>query len=434
MCRELLIILGQRGWQAIAGAVTAFLVARFLSPEEQGWYYTFIGIAALYSVFEMGLSSVLVQTVPHFSPPDPNWGLRKRILGEPSGAFVALFRHAVRAYFRMSIAFAILVGLLGSGFFLVKAGNPVAGDWLVPWLGLIVATAYSMYFLSFLAVLEGSGALTEVYSVRLMQGIAGSAVCWLLLADGAALWATVSMPAVAGTVALTWLVARRRETLRIGTIAADLTSFDWRAEVWPLQWRAGLSWISVYFMSQLATPLLFYFQGPVVAGQMGISLALAHMVGILSQSTLARRMPDISLAVAQRDWDGMRQTFRSGLRGLLLLFCGLALAITGCYAWVAKTEFAVRLLPPWQLAGLMLFVFSYQLSGAMAMQLRAFRSDPLVGLFIAGSALVVVGSFWGAKSYSSCGVIFVMLFVQLIFILPLSWWIRRRSLTKWCEV
>lgn len=39
-------ILG-RGWASAAGLITVALIARFLSPAEQGYYYTFGSLVAL---------------------------------------------------------------------------------------------------------------------------------------------------------------------------------------------------------------------------------------------------------------------------------------------------------------------------------------------------------------------------------------------------
>ena len=54
-------VLAQRGWQALAGVITLAFVAHFLSPVEQGYFYTLASIAALHMALDMGLSAVSVQ-------------------------------------------------------------------------------------------------------------------------------------------------------------------------------------------------------------------------------------------------------------------------------------------------------------------------------------------------------------------------------------
>src|ERR1700734_3422749 len=48
-----------------AGLVTVALIARFLSPAEQGYYYTFGSLVALQIVFELGFSFVILQMASH---------------------------------------------------------------------------------------------------------------------------------------------------------------------------------------------------------------------------------------------------------------------------------------------------------------------------------------------------------------------------------
>ncbi len=54
-----------RFWLGFAGIVTVVLIARFLSPSEQGYYYTFYSMVALQIVFELGFSFVILQLAAH---------------------------------------------------------------------------------------------------------------------------------------------------------------------------------------------------------------------------------------------------------------------------------------------------------------------------------------------------------------------------------
>src|SRR4051794_25717994 len=54
-----------RFWSSAAGFLTVALIARFLSPAEQGLYYTFGSLVALQIVFELGFSVVIMQMASH---------------------------------------------------------------------------------------------------------------------------------------------------------------------------------------------------------------------------------------------------------------------------------------------------------------------------------------------------------------------------------
>src|SRR5579872_5549471 len=54
-----------RFWSSAAGLVTVALIARFLSPAEQGYYYTLGSLVALQIIFELGFSFVILQMASH---------------------------------------------------------------------------------------------------------------------------------------------------------------------------------------------------------------------------------------------------------------------------------------------------------------------------------------------------------------------------------
>jgi hypothetical protein len=431
--RDLGLIVGQRLWQALAGVVTILFVVRFLSAEEQGWYYTFVSVAALYSIFEMGLAAALIQTSAHLFG-GLRWQADGGVAGISSRAFESFVARGVRVYLWVAGAFVLAALTLGCGYFAAKSGGLRTDDfWLYPWLVVVLVTAANMGTLPFFAIVEGSGALSEVYGVRLLQGVAGALACWAILASGGALWAAAAVPGMGGAVAAIWLF-RRRSGLGLMALKPPIGGdFDWRAEIWPLQWRIGVSWIGAYLMSQLCTPILFYYRDATVAGQMGLSLTIAHMLGILAQSSFVRSVVPMSRAVAERDWEGLDRIFRKSLLSFVILF-GFGTGLVGIgYRLLEQTAYSHRMLPIEQLAALLVFVFFYQLNAAFATQVRAFRREPLAWVSAVGAALIVSGSFAVAERYSAGGVIAVMLAVQLVVVFPLSLWIWRQRIAQWRE-
>jgi uncharacterized membrane protein len=54
-----------RAWTSGFGVITIVLIARFLLPVEQGYYYTYASLIALQMVFERGFSQVVMQRASH---------------------------------------------------------------------------------------------------------------------------------------------------------------------------------------------------------------------------------------------------------------------------------------------------------------------------------------------------------------------------------
>lgn len=425
------LIIAQRLWQGLAGLVTVVVITFTLTQEQQGWYYTFLSLAALYSIFEMGLSLALIQVTAHMFV-KLHWLPQGRVGGESVPMFMSFLSRSVKVYFVFASAFLVISFLVGLYVFSHKTSQQISsGIWLLPWFLLVAVTAFNMMTLPFLAVLEGSGEIAEVYSVRLTQGILGGFVCWLVLLMGGWLWAAIMMPLCSLLVVGFWLGKKRKGLVQYSFNSIHSDKFDWYKELWPLQWRVGLNWIGVFLMSQLATPILFYYQNPVVAGQMGLSLTIAHMLGILAQSWITRRVPAMSKAVAKREWDLLDHLFKKDITHSLIVFFSGVLILLFAHHLISKTDYSERILPFWSFAGLLGFVLFYHITGAFSAQLRSFQQEPLVWISLLGGFFILTGSIYEAKIHSADGVVVVMLSVQAVLVFPLSYFLWRSCNKKW---
>jgi O-antigen/teichoic acid export membrane protein len=232
-------------------------------------------------------------------------------------------------------------------------------------------------------------------------------------------------------VASAWFLKKRSGLLRGVFTSHAGASFNWGQEVLPLQWRVGLNWISVFLMSQLATPILFYYQNPEVAGQIGLSLTIANMLAIIAQSWIARRVPALSQAVAKREWDILDHLFKKDFRHSMIVFFVGALIIIAAHYWVSKTVYFSRVLSFWPFVGLLSFVLFTHINNALSSQLRSFKKEPLVWVSFTGALLILPGSIYAAKAYSVNGVIVVMLGVQALLVFPLSYLLWRKFNQQW---
>ncbi|WP_164707957.1 hypothetical protein [Paraburkholderia phosphatilytica] len=424
---ELASILALRVWQAGAGLVTTVLAVRFLTPELQGWYYSFASVASLYTLFDLGLSTVLLQVAAH-SFVGLRWTAGNRLEGARQTHFRSLLRKSVRWYAIAAIAFLLL--LLPGGWLFFGAKAPAGFAWTSCWLVLCVFTAGGLVVLPFLAVLEGSGQIAQVYSVRLTLAVLGSVACWSTLAAGGGLWAVTTMPAMALCVPLLWLAQRHRPLVAIACGAPDET-YRWRREVWPLQWRLGVNWLCGYLLTQINIPILFHTQGPVVAGQLGLSLAIVNMLGLVAQSWLLRHVPGMANAAATRDWRHLDRLFSRDFGVTLGVFAAGATAIL-VLAWLMAPLPVMRRLLPWpQLLGLFVFAFASQFTGGLALHLRSFRREPFVWLTVVGTSITVPAAFYASLHYSSAGLVAVLVTLNCALNLPAAIVIWRRCNMTW---
>lgn len=426
--KDAILILLQRSWQAFAGLITVVFVATYFSPSEQGWYYAFTSLAALVSLIELGLSStILNSTAFYFSDKKSNQLL---VLKENPILF-SFIKQAFYKYLRLSIIYISLLSFFGYLYFNEKGIHLESIEWKAQWFLLIIFTAISLLISPFFSIIEGAGSISEVYFVRLMQGILASISCWIVIANNGTLWATVVIPFVSTFVALIWLTNWRNELIKKSSYSySNNNLFRWDKEIKPLQNKVAISWLSTYFMSQLSTPILFFYCDPVVAGKMGLTLTIAHMIGHLSQVPIIKTIPNLYIASFNKSFTFKDNLFAKSVKFFLILFILGASLFVLAFIYILPFEYSNRLLPLDEILKLLLFVLFYQICLAFSIHLRAFKFEPLFPIYALGAFLTVYGSIHIASLRQASGVVDVMLIIQAFIVFPLCLYIWNKTIKQ----
>lgn len=417
---DLLLITLHRAWQGLSGAVTVGLAIHYLSLEEMGGYYGFLSLVAASTLLDFGLAGVLLLQSAHFFA-NAKWGYGNHVVGSTATQIRDLAGKARRWYLAISLGFVMFV-LPGGLYFFSGISGLQEISWIGPWSVLVLATALNMLMLPYLSLVEGSGRLTEVYAVRLLQGMAGTMVCWMVLVVGGGLWSIVAIPAAGAIIGGGWVVARYKEFPALA--ALNEPGIDWRAEIWPLQWRGGVGLVCAFAQTQLYSLVLLKTHGPVVAGQMGLSLTVANMLVLLSQPWLVRKVPALTRAASNFDQAEMDRIFIPNLMMTLLLFVLGAVGVLALLLVFPESKLATRILPIPELICLMVALLANLIFGSLSLYLRSFRREPFLNLLVLATLISTPVGFYAASAYSSGGVVVTMVFTNLVFILPyafVSW-------------
>jgi len=166
-----------RGWASLAGLVTVALIAHFMSPAEQGYYYTFGSLIALQIVFELGFSFVIMQVASHerahlvFSPGG-------RISGNAAShaRLASVLQKTIRWYTSAAVLLAVFLLTAGSHFF---ARHHHAGDnvaWHFPWYAAALSATVTFQIDPILSFMEGCGFVPNVARLRFAQAVTGSSL------------------------------------------------------------------------------------------------------------------------------------------------------------------------------------------------------------------------------------------------------------------
>lgn len=430
-----------RGSQAFVGVVTILIITQFFDKAEQGYYYTFNSILALQIIFEMGLSFIILQYTGHeFAI--IRWE-NNQLAGPAEGLarFQAFFSKSILAYLIIALCVFFLVWPIGI-FFFTRAAGDSGFSWGLPWLFLCVFTGLNIITLPFLATIEGSGLVVKINQFKTVQNTLGAMVMWLAMMGGAELYSIALDPLICFLVSIIWLRRHYADLLSKGyhglkglvqrTEAAY--PFFWMQEVWPMQWRIAISWISGYFLSQIYTPILFYYHDAASAGKFGASMAVCNMLSLFSITLLNAYNPELCQLIASKNWQILRALFNRIFVHALIVSTLMAMIVVLALCIPALSVVTDRFLSPFYMGLLLLGTLINYMIGAIALFLRAFKREPFVWVSLIGATLNAVFAWWFGREYGAPGIVLTYLLLNLLFGLPTAWWIWRKNTTQlWKE-
>jgi hypothetical protein len=418
-------------WQFAAAPVTAIMIASFLTAEAQGFYYIFASLLALQTYVELGLSTVILNSTSHHFA-HLSFHRTTGLIGdsEALSKLASLARFAFKWYGVASLVFLVTVGT-GGYYWLARQGGAV--DWARPWWVLIVLTGFQLWALPFNAMLEGCNQVTNVQRFRLSQLVLRSIGLWLALGFHWGLWAAVVGAAIAFLRDVYLLGFEYRTLFATLWTVPRVTAIRWKHDIWPMQWRLAVSGVVSYFLFQGFTPVMFEYYGPVVAGQMGMTMSLVAAVQAIALTWLQPQVPRFGMLVARGEYETLDSEWWRLTRSALAITAAAAVA-----AWVAiyglnrlQVSFAERLLPPLPtalfLGGALFMAWGY----CFTAYLRAHVREPLMVLSVVTSALMGILVLWFGSRYGALGAATVYLVVVGGISLPWEAWIWRRCRLLW---
>ena len=417
---------------SIAGSTgMVLLIVRFLSPVEQGYYYTLLSLVALQTVFEMGFSFVIQQLAAHecihleFHPDGSVSGDRTA-----HARLASTLQLSLRWYTLAAVAMGMILAPLGGVFFAHRAAAGTAQvAWQGPWLTAVGAAMAGLWSTPFYSFIEGCGQVRAVAAMRLGQASATAACAWAPMLLGHGLYAPAM--AIVGQVAagLIFLATRRRLLTGLLRYPAHHAPIQWSREVWPFQWRIAVSWMCSYFTAQVFVPIVFVLRGAVEAGQIGMSLSITGYMTVLALAWTSTKTTPFGRMIARREFPGLDRLFLRTFGQSLAAFALISIGACGVAAIlpVLAPRLAARIVSPQLFAVLAIAAGANCAVQSLAILLRSFKSEPFLVQSLAVAALTLALAGATAARWGSGGAAFSYLFATAVFGLPFAWTIFTRA-------
>ena len=376
-----------RLWQLGRTPITMVCLIAWLTPEDQGAYYSIMSIVGMTVLFESGFGILTTQMVSAAAA-----------RSDASHRIASFHRTHRRFYATATLLFA--VASLAWGFFLMRDHASPAIS-----LALLLSVFFTAGYLwtnGHLAFLEGLGFNASVARWRLIGTVIGTLACWILLYM-VGLLGIIAINGgllVGGTICL-WL--HRAEFRRHAK--TDRPAAFWK-EIWPNQWRISLSWFCGYFIFQLATPLMLMLHGPAEAGRMGMAWSAAGAIPVIALTQVAPRLAQFSTLISSGSGAEAHAIFLRSSRKALVIAIGLGIAVLGGIVCLGSINpsWSSRFLDFPAMAILVIANVVYVDLSAKATLARAHGGDPFLVVSVVQLGANITLGYIGAMLWGGLGV------------------------------
>ena len=420
--------------QILGSTGTVLLIVRFLTPVEQGYYYTLYSLVSLQVVFELGFSFVILQLAAHETA-----HLRFLSGGRIQGSAIARRRLAsvlqkVRRWYSAAAALMfLLLAPAGIYFFARHSGSNKSIEWIVPWILLILMSSLMFQVDPLFSFLEGCGQVAEVARMRMRQTVAGIACAWAALISGHGLFAPAATLVGHFTMGTIFLWPRRKFLLTLLRTKAGECHVSWGKEIWPFQWKIAVSWLCNYFTAQIFTPVLFSFCGAAVAGQMGMSISIVGSLGTVSLAWMTTKAAPFGMMIQRRQTKLLNALFfKTLLQSTILITIGAVCLVAGVRLVEQYfPKLGARMLPAPLFGLLALTAIGIHIVQSEALFLRAHKSEPFLIQSIVLAFMVTGAAVLFARRYGEVGVTWGYFLAMGLFGAASGTMIFRRKRREW---
>jgi O-antigen/teichoic acid export membrane protein len=417
--------------QAGGGIVTMFLITHFMSKEMQGYYYTFASVLAIQIFFELGLGGIIIQFVAHemanLSITEDN-----RITGEMVNIsrLSSIVHFCVKWYSILAIILFFILYFAGFFFFSNYGEATVVVNWKQPWLLICIATSLNLLLSPWIAILQGMNKVKEIARILFFQQAFTLFITWCSLAFDAGLYLSAINSFSAFFLIVSSLLIFRYSKLLLNIYKSiGLQKINYVKEIFPLQWKIALSWVSGYFIFQIFNPVLFAFHGSAIAGKMGITLTLVSAITGLVLSWTSTKVPAWSSFVARREYKQLDKSLKQTIKhsSLICFLCiGMTFALLGIFHFF-NMSISERFLPLHLCLLLLLTIPLNNIINSWAGYLRSHKKEPYLFLSLTVGSLCAISTFLNGKYFTVDAVVVGYCCIICFVSFPLSYLIFKNK-------
>jgi hypothetical protein len=399
---------------ALGNVVSAILIIKFLTIEEQGFYYTFGSIAAIQIFFELGLNGIITQFVAHENA-KLQWDGEVIKAGDEKNKsrLSSLLHFCIKWYLFFSTILIFVLIITGIYFFKSYSFHNNQTNWISPWVLLAISTSFNLLISPIVAFIQGLGRVKEIANFQLIAQVLRLIIIFASLLLGFKLYVLGIGNLVLFITMLISVTTKFRVQLIGIWKVKNIEKVDYFKEIFPYQWKIALSWLSGYFIFQLFNPVLFATEGPKVAGQMGLTLTALNGILTLSFAWMSTKIPLFSNLIAQKNYLKLDVIFNRSLKqsifinsALLIFFYTFIFFLKNLNIKLNNTLIYDRFIPIMPMFFMMCTILINLIVSSWAIYLRCHKQEPyLINSIVAGVlstvSITMLGKYYGLSGISA---------------------------------
>lgn len=413
-----------KGGKFVRGPLIMVSLFLYLTPTEQGIWYTFTSLALLSVLAELGFALIITQYVSqecaHLRK--YNGFIRGPILYRDR--LFSLVRYALKFYSSV-VPIAIFLMII-IGYFILDGQS---GDVKILWYYYSIISGFGL-MASFIAYIYiGLGYVETVNRYMFISVLLSMAVTLSALWAGLGITSLI-VGACAEYLSLMLLLAPKLAVFFKQMFRHKIqNNYGWGRELISLQGKYAVSWIAGYFMFQLFVPAVFRFSGAVEAGRMGATLKVIQMISSVSATWAEVRIPLINAFVSKNKIIEYRGLLRNTYKKCMVIYIVLSLGVLLVLGIMEHYSFYdERLLPIDEIFLFLLLQMSITVWSVGAIFVRAHKAEPFFMLSAACGVVVPIIIVFSLRENDILYMLQVLLLFYYGLVIPAAYLIGSRFL------
>lgn len=409
--KEIIWNIYNRIWTGIKGPISVFFILKFLMPEQQGLWYTFINLAALKMFAELGFTNIITQFVSH-EYVHIKIGGGKKVEGTTQSVnrFFSLIKYSIKFYLWI-VPIAIVIMMI-VGYFYFKTNGSTT---IVAWSIFSFIGGASLLLSLFQAIYKGIDKVKIIQKNLLIGSVSMGFGNWIFLTFKFGIWALI-LGNIFGLIIMLFHLYKIDPFFWNQIFKYKVKDkIPWLNEILRLQWRYAISWASGYFIFNLIVPVLYKYEDPTFAGKYGITYAIIVAVVGISQAWILTKVPKFNMLVALKKRRELNLYFKKSFIKSILIQISLSILLIIAFIIVFNLNiYSERFLNLKYIALLLIIQIPIQTVNFLAVYLRAHKEEPYVIYSILNALAISVGLFIVLPQFG---------FKWLMFFIALSYWL-----------